>query len=108
MTMLRFKPSQHVASNTFQRGDGTLSSFFELESTKSLFEEAGFEIVEAKYALVENKNKKTSQTMRRCFIHIMAKKLDAEPKEEELAIEGRTMRSLFPDSEDEDVRLDDE
>jgi methyltransferase-like protein 6 len=48
MTMLRFKPFQHVVDFTFLRGDGTLSSFFELEATKALFVEAGFDLVEAK------------------------------------------------------------
>ncbi|GMI41380.1 hypothetical protein TrCOL_g8207 [Triparma columacea] len=73
MTMLRFKPFQHVVDFTFRRGDGTLSSFFELEATKALFVEAGFDLVEAKYALVKNVNKKTGQCMRRCFTSVVAK-----------------------------------
>eukprot|EP00520_Triparma_pacifica_P007508 CAMPEP_0118662856 /NCGR_PEP_ID=MMETSP0785-20121206/17066_1 /TAXON_ID=91992 /ORGANISM="Bolidomonas pacifica, Strain CCMP 1866" /LENGTH=235 /DNA_ID=CAMNT_0006556451 /DNA_START=144 /DNA_END=848 /DNA_ORIENTATION=- len=45
LTMLRFKPSQHMCGYTFRRGDGTLSTFFELDATKVLFEEAGLDLL---------------------------------------------------------------
>ena len=92
MTMLRFRQSQYRAGGcpagnegegkseseggssgfyTFERGDGTLSTFFELTATERLFKEAGFSIREAKYALVENANRKTGARMKRCFVHII-------------------------------------
>lgn len=75
MTMLRFKKEQYKGGKTFRRGDGTLSTFFEVEESRKMFEEAGFEIVECRYALVENFNRKKGVRLRRCFLHAFLRKV---------------------------------
>ncbi|GMH81598.1 hypothetical protein TrVE_jg12550 [Triparma verrucosa] len=74
MTMLRFSPSQWRGGTTFQRGDGTLSSFFEVSEVERMFQEAGFVVEECKYALVENVNRKTGARLKRCFLHALLRK----------------------------------
>ena len=70
MTMLRFSPSQEVeGGRCFRRGDGTLSTYFEVNQVKAMFESEGFTVESMKYALVQNVNRKTGEVMRRCFVH---------------------------------------
>ena len=74
MTMLRFKVGSRVVtseqiSRTFLRGDGTLSTFFDLATVDVLFAQINFSKVDANYACVENFNRKTKKTLRRVFLN---------------------------------------
>eukprot|EP00581_Thalassiosira_minuscula_P008510 CAMPEP_0183707896 /NCGR_PEP_ID=MMETSP0737-20130205/4316_1 /TAXON_ID=385413 /ORGANISM="Thalassiosira miniscula, Strain CCMP1093" /LENGTH=378 /DNA_ID=CAMNT_0025935635 /DNA_START=9 /DNA_END=1145 /DNA_ORIENTATION=- len=73
MPMLRFPPSSRksTAPNdpVFVRGEGTIARFFSVESTKELFESAGFTTVELRYCTVFNHNRKTGQKLKRVFVH---------------------------------------
>ena len=70
MTHLRSTEENWVSGRTFLRGrERTLVTFFTLEVVRSLFESTGFEVQELKYATVEIRNRKSGETMRRCFVH---------------------------------------
>ncbi|KAL7525976.1 hypothetical protein ACHAXR_001247 [Thalassiosira sp. AJA248-18] len=80
MPMLRFDPAAAVcktASTTseydndpvFVRGEGTIARFFSIETTKGLFESAGFTTGELRYCTVFNHNRKTGQKLKRVFVH---------------------------------------
>jgi len=89
LTMLRFPPSSHLYNRTFLRQDGTLSSFFEVgPALTRLFEEAGFTVVEVKYATVELRNKKTGKAMRRVFVHALLRANGDGREEGEGEVEG--------------------
>ena len=81
MPMLRFDDDANVACSTdisedqcFVRGEGTIARFFSTESTKQLFELAGFETIECRYCTVFNNNRKTGQQLKRVFVHGVFKK----------------------------------
>jgi len=79
LPMMRFPPKAYRSSaeldfdgrspRLFCRGDGTLARFFHCETVQKLFEQAGFEVEELRYATVFNVNRKTKQTMKRVFVH---------------------------------------
>ena len=60
---------QRLGPNLYRRGDGTLSYFFSLEDLQARAEAAGFEVEEARYICVINRNKKTGAELRRVFVH---------------------------------------
>jgi len=81
MPMLRFDDDANVTCSTemsddqvFVRGEGTIARFFSTETTKHLFESAGFETVECRYCTVFNNNRKTGQQLKRVFVHGIFKK----------------------------------
>lgn len=81
MPMLRFDNDANVACSTeisedqcFVRGEGTIARFFSIETTKQLFELAGFETIECRYCTVFNNNRKTGQQLKRVFVHGVFKK----------------------------------
>ena len=81
MPMLRFDNDANVACSTdisedkvFVRGEGTIARFFSTETTKQLFELAGFETIECRYCTVFNNNRKTGQQLKRVFVHGVFKK----------------------------------
>lgn len=60
----------------YERSDGTLSYYFDIDYFTSLAIEANFEVIEIKYATVINKNRKTKVEMKRVFLHaVLQKKL---------------------------------
>ena len=71
--MLRFDPGSRKSSASedpvFVRGEGTIARFFSVETTKELFESAGFTTLELRYCTVFNHNRKTGQKMKRVFVH---------------------------------------
>ena len=70
LTQLRFPLDQRLGGgHWYQRKDGTLSYFFDLEDLKSRFEGAGFACEEADYVCVELYNRKKDEEMRRVFCH---------------------------------------
>ena len=81
MPMLRFDDDANVTCSTemskdqvFVRGEGTIARFFSTETTKQLFELAGFETTECRYCTVFNNNRKTGQQLKRVFVHGVFKK----------------------------------
>jgi len=58
----------------YERGDGTLSRFFDLETVKVIFEEVGFVEEELRYATVFNDNRKTGERLKRAFVHAVFRK----------------------------------
>ena len=80
LPMMRFPASSYVrvgegidfdgcSPRLFVRSDGTLSRFFHVETIKMMFEEAGFETEQLRYATVYNYNRKTKQRLKRLFVH---------------------------------------
>ena len=72
MTMYR-----HVARlepNLYQRSDGTLSFYFDLDYITRLCDEVGLKVVELKYATVLNRNRKKGIDMHRVFVHAVLQK----------------------------------
>ena len=73
MPMLRFDSTAECKSDgddpVFVRGEGTIARFFSIESTRELFETAGFKTVELRYCTVFNNNRKTGQKLKRVFVH---------------------------------------
>mmetsp|Transcript_35003 Transcript_35003/g.84498 ORF Transcript_35003/g.84498 Transcript_35003/m.84498 type:complete len:371 (-) Transcript_35003:184-1296(-) len=81
MPMLRFdhavacKPTNSNDDPVFIRGEGTIARFFSVETTRDLFESAGFTTVELRYCTVFNHNRKTGQKLKRVFVHGVFEKL---------------------------------
>ena len=73
MPMLRFDSTAECKSDgddpVFVRGEGTIARFFSIESTRDLFETAGFMTEELRYCTVFNNNRKTGQKLKRVFVH---------------------------------------
>ena len=74
LTHLRLTEEQRVGSRLYRRRDGTLCYFFTVENLQALMLEAGFEIVECKYACVQLRNRRRGLDMRRVFVHGIFKK----------------------------------
>jgi methyltransferase-like protein 6 len=62
------------APRLYERGDGTLSRFFNLDTVKEIFESAGFVAEELRYATVFNNNRKTGERLKRAFVHAVFRK----------------------------------
>lgn len=85
LPMMRFKETHYVhstcsdsdgvAPRLYERGDGTLSRFFDLETVKSIFEASGFVEEELRFATVFNVNRKTGDRLKRAFVHSVFRKL---------------------------------
>jgi hypothetical protein len=77
MTMYRhtIRHSEHL----FERSDGTLSFYFDLDSLLYLAQAASFSVLEMKYATVINRNRKSGVEMRRVFVHAVLRKSDPFP-----------------------------
>ena len=79
LPMMRFKETHSVHSTCsdsdgktprlYERGDGTLSRFFSLDTIRDIFESAGFIMEELRYATVFNDNRKTGERLKRAFVH---------------------------------------
>jgi len=75
LPMLRFDSQACCRSSTslgdpvYLRGEGTIARFFTLESTRAIFESAGFTTCELRYCTVYNINRKTRQKLKRVFVH---------------------------------------
>lgn len=67
MTMYRHKT--RFDDRLFQRSDGTLSYYFDIDYITDVVISAGFKISELSYACVNNVNHRKSKTMKRVFIH---------------------------------------
>ncbi|KAL3789572.1 hypothetical protein ACHAWO_009135 [Cyclotella atomus] len=84
LPMMRFKETHYVhstcsdsdgaAPRLYERGDGTLSRFFDLETVKCIFEAAGFVEEDLRYATVFNENRKTGDRLKRAFVHSVFRK----------------------------------
>lgn len=68
MTQLRFKPGNKIADNFYVRQDDTRSYFFNTDETKSLFESAGFEVLQNNFIERRTINKKENINIQRCFL----------------------------------------
>ena len=76
LTELRFPEDQRVGTNLYQRQDGTLTYYFELEDLEFKFESSGlFEKVETDYVCVQLYNRKKDFEMRRVFAHTVFRKV---------------------------------
>jgi methyltransferase-like protein 6 len=65
-----FDGGNKVADGGYIKGDGTQQCFFELEETRSLFREAGFEEVQPlEYHFNRVHNRKTDVEMRKVFVN---------------------------------------
>mmetsp|Transcript_22532 Transcript_22532/g.32928 ORF Transcript_22532/g.32928 Transcript_22532/m.32928 type:complete len:263 (-) Transcript_22532:98-886(-) len=73
MTMLRHETRR--GENLYERADGTLSYYFDIEYVSDLCLQCGFTPLELKYATVINRNRKKGIEMRRVFVHGVFKKL---------------------------------
>ena len=84
LPMMRFKDTHCVysactdsdgaAPRLYERGDGTLSRFFNLETVNDIFRSVGFIVEELKYATVFNDNRKTGERLKRAFVHAVFRK----------------------------------
>lgn len=68
MTQLRFKPGNKIADNFYVRQDDTRSYFFNTDETKSLFESAGFEVLQNNFIERRTINKKENINVQRWFL----------------------------------------
>lgn len=84
LPMMRFKETHSINSTCsdsdgktprlYERGDGTLSRFFSLDTIRDIFEPAGFIMEELRYATVFNNNRKTGERLKRAFVHAVFRK----------------------------------
>ncbi|CAH0552799.1 unnamed protein product [Brassicogethes aeneus] len=74
MAQLRFKAGHKISENFYMRQDGTRSFYFSLDYIKTIFEEAGFEIIENSYIHRRTINKKENIDVPRIFVQTKAKK----------------------------------
>ncbi|KAJ3196993.1 Methyltransferase-like protein 6 [Irineochytrium annulatum] len=65
---LRFKPGKMISEHFYTRQDGTFTLFFSVPYSKSLFEGAGFEVVENGYVNKEVENRKKELVMGRRYL----------------------------------------
>ena len=63
------------AGATHRRSDGTLAHYFKVAELRALLEAAGFEPLELLYHTVENRNRKSGQSMQRVFVHALARRI---------------------------------
>lgn len=68
MTQLRFKAGNKIADNFYVRQDGTRSYFFSLDEAKSMFESAGFEVLQNNFIERRTINKKENINVQRWFL----------------------------------------
>lgn len=68
MTQLRFKAGNKIAENFYVRQDGTRSYFFALDEAKSMFESAGFEVLQNNFIERRTVNKKENINVQRWFL----------------------------------------
>ena len=84
LPMMRFKETHSIHSTCsdadgrtprlYERGDGTLSRFFSLDTIRDIFESSGFIMEELRYATVFNDNRKTGERSKRAFVHAVFRK----------------------------------
>ncbi|CAM9140681.1 unnamed protein product, partial [Ectocarpus fasciculatus] len=67
MTMYRHKT--RFGDKLFQRSDGTLAYYFDVEYVDMLFSSAGFNKIELRYDCVMCSNKRSKVDMKRVFVH---------------------------------------
>ncbi|GJP56303.1 hypothetical protein CLOM_g15370 [Closterium sp. NIES-68] len=53
----------------YERGDGTLAYFFQLEEVREMMGAAGFECEEMEYCCVRNENRRKGREMKRVWVH---------------------------------------
>lgn len=68
MTQLRFKAGNKIGENFYVRQDGTRSYFFSLDEAKSMFESAGFEVLQNNFIERRTINKKENINVQRWFL----------------------------------------
>lgn len=68
MAQLRFKPGNKIDENFYMRQDYTRSYFFSLDETKSVFESAGFVIIQNNFVARRTINKKENINVQRWFL----------------------------------------
>lgn len=72
MTMYRHKV--RFGEHLYQRGDGTLAYYFDVDYVDEILSKVGFSKVELRYDCVQCRNKKSSVDMKRVFVHAVYKK----------------------------------
>ncbi|XP_019881969.2 tRNA N(3)-methylcytidine methyltransferase METTL6 [Aethina tumida] len=75
MAQLRFKAGHKISENFYMRQDGTRSYYFSVEFVKTIFEEAGFVVVDNSYIHRRTINKKENIDVPRIFVQTKAKKI---------------------------------
>ena len=73
--MTMYRHTIRHEENLYERSDGTLSYYFDIEYFTSLAREAHFQVIEMKYATVINRNRKTRVEMKRVFLHAVLQKV---------------------------------
>ena len=68
MTMFRHT-TRYNTQHLYQRSDGTLAYYFDLEYIRNICVTVGLEVVELEYATVRVTNRKNNNVMNRVFIH---------------------------------------
>ncbi|MEW5306051.1 MAG: hypothetical protein WDW36_008551 [Sanguina aurantia] len=70
MAQMRMEGGQWLGEGqSYARKDGTLAYFFSVEELCARASDAGFQVLECKYATVRNVNRKTGAVLDRVFIH---------------------------------------
>lgn len=70
MAQMRMEPGQWQGEGQlYARKDGTLAYFFSVDELCARAADAGFTVLECKYATVRNLNRKTGAVLKRVFIH---------------------------------------
>lgn len=70
MAQMRMEPGQwRGEGQLYARKDGTLAYFFSVDELCARAADAGFTMLECKYATVRNLNRKTGAVLKRVFIH---------------------------------------
>jgi SAM-dependent methyltransferase len=72
--MTMFRHTKRLGENLYERSDGTLSYYFDIQYLENLASSCGFQVVEIKYATVLNRNRKSGIEMRRVFLHAVLQK----------------------------------
>jgi methyltransferase-like protein 6 len=72
--MTMYRHTVRKSDKLYQRSDGTLSYYFDLDYVRELCVDMGFRVVELKYATVLNRNRKKGIDMRRVFVHAVLQK----------------------------------
>lgn len=69
MSQLRFPQTQRLGRQSYMRQDETLAYYFDVEEIEELTSAAGFLVEECNYVCLQIRNRRTSQQMKRVFIH---------------------------------------
>lgn len=84
----QMKSTKRVGPNLHVRPDGTLAYFFSKEGVAKLVSGEGWELLECRYATVEQVNRKTGAVIRRVFVHTKARKRGGTASSQAVRVEA--------------------